>query len=77
MCRKHIRPHKNAVVIFPSDHGDLDEQTGTGTQVSDYVELDLGKVKPGRYMLRMDVRDLNSEQTTTREGVFRVVGSAQ
>lgn len=48
-------------------------QTGTETWVADYVELNIGKVKPGRYALHMHMRDLNSEQETDREGIFRVI----
>jgi len=49
------------------------EQSGTETWVSDYVELNIGQVKPGRYVLYMNVKDLNSNQSTQREGVFRIV----
>lgn len=49
------------------------EQTGTQTMESDYVELDMGQLAPGRYTVRMTVKDLNSGQVTVREGAFRVL----
>jgi hypothetical protein len=49
-------------------------QTGTETWIADYVELNIGQVKAGRYVMHMHVTDLNNKQTTSREGVFRVVG---
>ena len=48
------------------------EQTGRELWIADYVELDIGRVEPGRYRLIMTVKDLNSAQTTTREGIFRI-----
>ena len=50
------------------------EQTGTDTWIADYVELNVGPVRPGRYVLHMTVKDHISGQTASREGVFRVVG---
>ena len=48
------------------------EQVGTETRVADFVELDLGEIQPGTYVVRMDVKDLNSELTASREGVFHI-----
>ena len=48
------------------------EQIGTEPTVSDYLELDLASIKPGRYILKMTVKDLNTDQTATRESVFRI-----
>ncbi len=48
------------------------EQTGRELWIADYVELDIGRVEPGRYRLIMTVKDLNSAQTTVREGIFRI-----
>lgn len=49
------------------------EQVGTESVISDYVELNVGQMRAGRYVLHMTVKDLNSGQTATRRGVFRVV----
>ena len=48
------------------------EQTGTEPSVYDYVELDVAGAKPGSYTLLMNVKDLNSEQTTTRKSKFKI-----
>ena len=47
-------------------------QTGRDLWVADYVELDIGQVKAGRYRLIMTVTDHNSAQSAVREGVFRI-----
>ncbi len=48
------------------------EQTGSDLWVADYVELDIGPVRAGRYRLIVNVKDLNSAQSVVREGVFRI-----
>ena len=48
------------------------EQTGRELWTADYVELDIGRVEPGRYRLIMTVKDLNSTQATVREGIFKI-----
>jgi GWxTD domain-containing protein len=48
-------------------------QSGTETKVADYVELNIGKVKAGRYVMHMNVTDLNRGESSSRECVFRVV----
>ncbi len=48
------------------------EQTGTEASVSDYAELDIGEAAEGRYRVRITVKDLNSGQEVTREGLFWV-----
>ena len=48
------------------------EQTGTEASVSDYVALDIGEAAPGRRRVRMTVKDLDSGQQATREGLFWV-----
>jgi hypothetical protein len=48
------------------------EQIGTESTVSDYVQLDLGRVEKGRYVLQMNVTDLVSGETASREGVFKI-----
>lgn len=49
------------------------EQTGTSPDESDYVELDLRKGRPGRYRVKMTVKDLVSGQQTVREGRFQIL----
>ena len=49
------------------------EQTGRDLWTADYVELDIGRIETGRYRLIMTVKDLNTAQTTVREGIFRIV----
>ncbi len=51
------------------------EQTGTEESVSDYVELDIGKAESRRYRVRMTVKDLNSGQEVSKEGMFWVATS--
>ena len=36
------------------------------------VELDLGECSPGRYELRVEVTDLNTERVTARKTTFTV-----
>jgi hypothetical protein len=38
------------------------------------VELDVGQAEPGRYAVRMTVKDLNSGQEVTKEGGFWITG---
>jgi GWxTD domain-containing protein len=49
------------------------EQVGTKETEYDYVELDLMNAKPGRYTVKMVVKDLNTGQETLREGKFQVM----
>ena len=49
------------------------QQVGTSPDESDYVELDLRKGKPGRYRVKMTVKDLVSGQQTVREGRFQIL----
>ena len=49
------------------------EQVGRELTQKDYVELDLGKAKPGWYTVQMAVTDVNSGVETTRSGDFRVM----
>ena len=49
------------------------EQTGTETSVFDYVEMDLDVAKPGRYTLRVGIKDLNNGLETTRDAQFKIV----
>ncbi|MBE83627.1 MAG: hypothetical protein CME21_13780 [Gemmatimonadetes bacterium] len=49
------------------------EQTGSVTQENDYFELDLAEAKPGRYELKMRVRDLTTDQETTKTSLFSVI----
>jgi GWxTD domain-containing protein len=49
------------------------QQVGTSPDESDYVELDLRKGKPGRYRVKMTVKDLVSRQETVREGRFQIL----
>ena len=49
------------------------EQVGTRETEYDYVELDLMNAKPGRYTVRMVVKDLNTGQETVRDGKFQVM----
>jgi len=49
------------------------EETGTHPSVSDYVELDLNQVKPGRYTVKMAVKDQISGQTAVRETEFWIL----
>ncbi len=51
------------------------EQVGTSPYESDYVELDLRKGKPGRYRVRMTVKDLVSGRQTFREGRFQILAN--
>ena len=53
------------------------EQIGAEPWVSDYVELDVGRLRPGRYILRMNVKDLNSEQAASREGIFLIANRSR
>ena len=53
------------------------EQTGTEASVSDYVALDIGEAAPGRRRVRMTVKDLDSGQQATREGLFWVREASQ
>ncbi|MDA0745950.1 MAG: GWxTD domain-containing protein, partial [bacterium] len=53
------------------------EQIGTEESVADFVELDLGKANPGRYELRMVVKDLNNEKEATRESIFKISAPAR
>ena len=48
------------------------EQTGTEASVSDYVGLDVGETAAGRHVVRMTVKDRNSGQEVTKEGIFWV-----
>ncbi|MDE2998997.1 MAG: tetratricopeptide repeat protein [Gemmatimonadota bacterium] len=48
-------------------------QVGASPHESDYVELDLRKGKPGRYRVRMTVKDLVSGRETAREGRFQIL----
>ena len=51
------------------------EQSGTHTTVADYLELDKGQIEPGRYTVRMTVKDLNSDQTTGQIVAFSVLSA--
>lgn len=48
-------------------------QVGTSPDESDYVELDLRKGRPGRYRVKMTVKDLVSGGQTVREGRFQIL----
>jgi hypothetical protein len=48
------------------------EQTGTEETEYDYVELDIGEAPEGRHVVRMTVKDLNSGQEVSKEGLFLV-----
>ena len=53
------------------------EETGMQRSVSDYVALDLSQVKPGRYAVKMSIKDLNSGQTASRETEFWMLGPSR
>lgn len=53
------------------------EQTGTEASVSDYVALDIGETAAGRRRVRMTVKDMNSGQQATKEGLFWVREATQ
>ena len=53
------------------------EQTGTEASVSDYVALDIGETAAGRRRVRMTVKDMNSGQRATKEGLFWVREATQ
>lgn len=48
-------------------------QVGASPNESDYVELDLRKGRPGRYRVKMTVKDLVSGRQTVREGRFQIL----
>ena len=48
------------------------DQTGTLETEKDYFELDLSEAKAGRYELRMKVKDLETEQTTSQTSQFSI-----
>lgn len=48
-------------------------QVGASPDESDYVELDLRKGRPGRYRVKMTVKDLVSGRQTVREGRFQIL----
>lgn len=48
-------------------------QVGASPHESDYVELDLRKGRPGRYRVKMTVKDLVSDRETVREGRFQIL----
>ncbi|MCY3766775.1 MAG: tetratricopeptide repeat protein [Gemmatimonadetes bacterium] len=48
-------------------------QVGASPDESDYVELDLRKARPGRYRVKMTVKDLVSGGQTVREGRFQIL----
>ena len=48
-------------------------QVGASPDESDYVELDLRKGRPGRYRVKMTVKDLVSGRQTDREGRFQIL----
>ena len=48
------------------------EQVGLKESEAAYVELDLGESRPGRYELRVEVTDLNTERVTAQETTFAV-----
>lgn len=48
-------------------------QVGASPDESDYVELDLRRGRPGRYRVKMTVKDLVSDQETVREGRFQIL----
>ena len=52
-------------------------QTGTDASVADYVALDIGEAAAGRRRVRMTVKDMNSGQQATKEGLFWVREAAQ
>ncbi len=49
------------------------EQTGSDPTETDYFELDLAEAKPGRYELRMKVRDLTTQTEVSRSSPFSVI----
>ena len=48
-------------------------QVGASPDESDYVELDLRKGRPGRYRVKMTVKDLVGGRQTVREGRFQIL----
>lgn len=48
------------------------DQTGTKETENDYFELDLAEAKPGRYELKMKVKDLETLQTTSQTSQFSI-----
>ena len=48
-------------------------QVGNSPDESDYVELDLRRGRPGRYRVKMTVKDLVSARETVREGRFQIM----
>ena len=47
------------------------EQVGTVDLETVYTELELGDREPGRYALEVVITDLNSEQTASKNALFR------
>ncbi len=48
------------------------ERTGSETDEHNYLEIDPGESKEGRYELRVTVTDLNSQQTTEKDVIFLI-----
>ena len=46
------------------------ERTGTGSDEYNYLEIDPGESKPGRYEIAVTITDLNGEQTAEKTVIF-------